>query len=46
MSHFKERFLAEVLQNIKSKEAKEVVYKELNYHVKMSKAELVAKVES
>ncbi|MFS0882140.1 hypothetical protein CHH83_18435 [Bacillus sp. 7586-K] len=46
MSHFKERFLAEVLQNIKSKEAKEVVYKELNYHVKMSKAELVAKGES
>lgn len=46
MSHFKERFLAEVLQYIKSKEAKEVVYKELNYHVKMSKAELVAKGES
>lgn len=46
MSHFKERFLAEVLQNIKSNEAKEVVYKELNYHVKMSKAELVAKGES
>ncbi|MDQ0232262.1 FtsW/RodA/SpoVE family cell cycle protein [Metabacillus malikii] len=43
MSNQKEHFLAEVLQYIKSKEAKEAVYKELNYHLKMSKLELVSK---
>ena len=43
MSNLKEHFLAEVLQYIKTKEAKEVVYKELSYHIKMSKLELVSK---
>lgn len=43
MSKLKEHFLGEILQHIKSKEAKEVVYKELSYHLKMSKSELVAK---
>lgn len=43
MSNFKEHFLGEVLQHIRSKEAKEVVYKELSYHLKMSKSELVTK---
>lgn len=43
MSNPKDHFLAEVLQYIKSREAKEVVYKELSYHLKMSKLELVSK---
>lgn len=43
MSNLKEHFLAEVLQYIKSKDAKEAVYKELSYHIKMSKLELVSK---
>jgi cell division protein FtsW (lipid II flippase) len=43
LSNQKEHFLAEVLLYIKSKEAKEVVYKELSYHLKMSKLELVSK---
>jgi cell division protein FtsW (lipid II flippase) len=43
VSNLKEHFLAEVLQYIKTKEAKEVVYKELGYHLKMSKLELVSK---
>ncbi|MEK3992780.1 FtsW/RodA/SpoVE family cell cycle protein [Robertmurraya sp. FSL R5-0851] len=43
MTNHKEHFLTEVMQYIKSKEAKEVVYKELSYHLKMSKSELVSK---
>jgi cell division protein FtsW (lipid II flippase) len=43
MSNLKEHFLAEVLQYIKSKGAKEIVYKELSYHLKMSILELVSK---
>ncbi|TXC85822.1 FtsW/RodA/SpoVE family cell cycle protein [Metabacillus litoralis] len=43
MTNRKEHFLAEVLQFIKAKEAKSVIYKELNYHIKMSKSELVSK---
>jgi cell division protein FtsW (lipid II flippase) len=43
LSNQKEHFLAEVLLYIKSKEAKEVVYKELSYHLKMSKLELITK---
>ncbi|WP_160725644.1 FtsW/RodA/SpoVE family cell cycle protein [Bacillus sp. USDA818B3_A] len=43
MSNLKEHFLAEVLQYIKSREAKKVVYKELSYHLKMSKLELVTR---
>lgn len=43
MSNLKEHFLTEVMQYIKSREAKEVVHKELSYHLKMSKAELVSK---
>jgi cell division protein FtsW (lipid II flippase) len=43
MSNLKEHFLAEVLQYIKSKEAKQLVYKELSYHLKMSKLDLVSK---
>ncbi|MCM3600404.1 FtsW/RodA/SpoVE family cell cycle protein [Robertmurraya korlensis] len=42
MTNLKEHFLTEVMQYIKSREAKEVVYKELNYHLKMSKSELVS----
>jgi cell division protein FtsW (lipid II flippase) len=43
MGNIKEHFLSEVLQHIKSKEAKEVVYKELSYHIRMSKVDLVSK---
>jgi cell division protein FtsW (lipid II flippase) len=43
LSNQKEHFLAEVLLYIKSNEAKEIVYKELSYHLKMSKLELVSK---
>ncbi|WP_433747649.1 FtsW/RodA/SpoVE family cell cycle protein [Falsibacillus pallidus] len=43
MSQLKEKFLAEVMQFIKSKEAKQVVYKELNYHLKQSEQELLSK---
>ncbi|MBM7602854.1 cell division protein FtsW (lipid II flippase) [Metabacillus crassostreae] len=43
MTNRKEQFLDEVLQFIKAKEAKSVIYKELNYHIKMSKSELVSK---
>jgi len=43
MNNPKEHFLEEVLQCIKSKDAKEVVYKELSHHLKMSKLELVTK---
>lgn len=43
MSNLKEHFLTEVMQNIKSREAKEVVHKELSYHLKMSKAEWISK---
>ncbi|MFS0634285.1 FtsW/RodA/SpoVE family cell cycle protein [Mesobacillus foraminis] len=39
----KERFLHEVLLNIRSKEAKEFVHRELSYHLKQSKAEMVSK---
>jgi len=43
MGNIKEHFLSEVLQHIKSKEAKEIVYKELSYHIRMSKLDLVSK---
>lgn len=43
MGNIKEHFLSEVLQNIKSKEAKDVVYKELSYHIRMSKLDLMSK---
>jgi cell division protein FtsW (lipid II flippase) len=43
MSNLKEHFLTEVMQYIKSREAKKVVHKELSYHLKMSKAEWVSK---
>jgi cell division protein FtsW (lipid II flippase) len=43
MSNLKEHFLTEVMQYIKSREAKKLVHKELSYHLKMSKAEWVSK---
>ncbi|WP_462413577.1 FtsW/RodA/SpoVE family cell cycle protein [Neobacillus sp. Marseille-QA0830] len=43
MNALKESFLQEVLLNIKSKEAKELVRKELTYHLKQAKSEMVAK---
>ncbi|WP_226669780.1 FtsW/RodA/SpoVE family cell cycle protein [Metabacillus litoralis] len=43
MAKLKEQFLADVLQSIKSKEAKSIIYKELNYHINMSKSELISK---
>jgi cell division protein FtsW (lipid II flippase) len=43
MGNLKERFLQEVLHYIKSKEAKEHVLKELSYHMKQAKVEMVSK---
>lgn len=43
MTNLREHFLTEVMQYIKSREAKEAVYKELSYHLKKSKSELVSK---
>lgn len=41
MSERKQTFLSEVIQHIKSKEAKELVRNELNYHIKAAKKDLV-----
>ncbi|KON86320.1 hypothetical protein AF332_05450 [Sporosarcina globispora] len=43
MTNIREHFLNEVMQYIKSREAKEIVYKELSYHLEKSKSELVSK---
>lgn len=43
MKNVKERFLQEVLHYIKSKEAKELVHKELSYHLKQAKLEMLSK---
>lgn len=43
MKNVKEHFLHEVLHYIKSKEAKELVHKELSYHLKQAKLELLSK---
>lgn len=43
MKNVKEHFLHEVLHNIKSKEAKELVHKELSYHLKQAKSEMLSK---
>ncbi|MGG4469537.1 FtsW/RodA/SpoVE family cell cycle protein [Paenibacillus alvei] len=43
MTNLKESFLLEVMQYIKSKDAKEAVRKELSYHLKMSQSELIGK---
>jgi cell division protein FtsW (lipid II flippase) len=43
MNRLKEGFLHEVLNHIKSKEAKELIYKEVGYHLEQSKIEMVSK---
>lgn len=43
MKNLKELFLKEVLQNIKSREAREFVEKELNYHLQRSRSEWISK---
>jgi cell division protein FtsW (lipid II flippase) len=43
MRNLKERFLSEVIKHIHSKEAKEMVLKELNNHMQTSKLELISK---
>jgi len=43
MKNLKEYFMEEVLQQIKSKEARNFVQKELAYHLRKSKSEMVAK---
>lgn len=42
MKNLKESFLHEVMLNIKSREAKELVHKELNYHLIQAKMELLS----
>ncbi|MGM0903953.1 MAG: FtsW/RodA/SpoVE family cell cycle protein [Bacillota bacterium] len=41
MKNLKEHFMAEVLHQIKSKEAKNFIQKELTYHIRKSKSELL-----
>lgn len=43
MKNVKDSFLHEVLHYIKSKEAKEIVQKELSYHLKQAKLEMMSK---